>query len=56
MLGRKGEKSVENGQKREANKIMEMEDEEQTRENKGEEGKKEKGDEEEMNIERQKMT
>lgn len=51
MLGRKSEKSVENEQKLEANKIMEMEDEEQTRENKGEGVKKEKGDEEEMNLE-----
>jgi hypothetical protein len=52
MLVRKGEKNVENEQKHEANKIMEMEDEEQTRENKGEEWKKEKGDEEEMNMKR----
>jgi len=52
MLGRKREKSVENEQKRDANKIMEMEDEEQTRENKGEERKKEKGEEEKMNMER----
>jgi hypothetical protein len=52
MLGRKREKSVENEQKHEANKVMEMEDEEQTRGNKREEGKLEKGDEEEMNMER----
>jgi hypothetical protein len=52
MLGRKRERSVENEQKHEANKIIEMEDEEQTRENKVGERKKEKGNEEEMNMER----
>lgn len=52
MPGRKREKIVENELKHEVNKIMDLEDEEQTRENKGEEGKKEKGDEEEMSMER----
>lgn len=36
--------------------MMEMEHEEETRENEKEERKTEKGDEEEMNMERQKMT
>lgn len=54
MLGGIREKSDKNVQNHQTDKMIEIEDK-QIRENKREDGEKEKGDEEEMNMKRQKM-